>query len=99
MSPSADLHRHGTDSASYFSNQLDFNQRKEEASADLSAMEQRILDLNSKFSLMMGDCRAVLEANKWIQTRRAIGQSDSVLPLSQSAGVLIRQFRLELLSL
>lgn len=54
-------------------NQLDLNNRKEEASTDINALEQRILDLNSKFTLLIGDTRAALETNKWIQTRRSIG--------------------------
>lgn len=53
-------------------NQLDLNNRKEEASTDINAIEQKILDLNSKFILLVGDTRAALEANKWIQTRRSI---------------------------
>ena len=54
-------------------NQLDLNTRKEEGSQDISLMEQRILELNSKFTLLLGDTRAALEANKWVQTRRSIG--------------------------
>ena len=56
-------------------NQLDLNNRKEEASSDISNLEQKIFDINSKFTLLMGDFRAALEANKWIQTRRSIGKS------------------------
>lgn len=56
-------------------NQLDLNNRKDEANADIAAIEQKILDLNSKFSLLMGDTRASLEASKWVQTRRSIGKS------------------------
>ena len=55
-------------------NQLDLNTRKEEGSQDISAMEQKILDLNSKFTLLLGDTRAALETNKWIQTRRSISK-------------------------
>lgn len=53
-------------------NQLDLNNRKDEASADIAAIEQKILDLNNKFSLLVGDTKAALETSKWIQTRRSI---------------------------
>ena len=59
-------------------NQLDLNNRKEEASTDINTIEQRILDLNSKFILLVGDTRAALEANKWIQTRRSIGKASFI---------------------
>lgn len=55
-------------------NQLDFNNRKEEASADISSLEQKILDMNQAFALRVGDTRALLESNKWVQTRRSISE-------------------------
>ena len=55
-------------------NQIDVNNRKAEASGDISSVDQSIIDMNSKFMLVIGDMRAQLEANKWIQTRRAIGK-------------------------
>lgn len=62
-------------------NQIDLNQRKEEASTDLSSMEQGILDIQNKFTINVGDLRAVLEANKWIQTRRAVGELHRIFPI------------------
>lgn len=59
-------------------NQIDLNNRKEEASTDISNIEQRILELNNKFLLNLGDTKAVLEANKWIQTRRSIGKATTL---------------------
>jgi hypothetical protein len=68
-------------------NQLDLNNRKEEASTDINTIEQRILDLNSKFILLVGDTRAALEANKWIQTRRSIGKA-SFIPYLKYRGLM-----------
>jgi len=53
-------------------NQLDFNNRKEEASADISNLEQKILEMSASFNSSLGDTRALLETNKWVQTRRSI---------------------------
>lgn len=64
-------------------NQLDLNNRKEEASADIAAVEQKILDLNNKFSLLVGDTKAALETSKWIQTRRSIRKSATPHNLSE----------------
>ena len=71
-------------------NQLDLNNRKEEASTDINTIEQRIMDTNSKFILLVGDTRAALEANKWIQTRRSIGkaQNFALMPLSNLNALL-----------
>ena len=75
-------------------NQLDLNNRKEEASTDINALEQRILDLNSKFTLLIGDTRAALETNKWIQTRRSIGMSHLLSYCQTQAMLIISALRL-----
>ncbi|KAI5476327.1 aminomethyltransferase [Pseudohyphozyma bogoriensis] len=52
--------------------QLDMNNRKEESAMDLKDLEMKIMDLNSKFTVTLGDVRTEVEATKWISTRRVM---------------------------
>ncbi|ORY81824.1 hypothetical protein BCR35DRAFT_265661 [Leucosporidium creatinivorum] len=49
--------------------QLDMNQRKEETSQELKQLDINIMDLNSKFTILLGEVRTEIEATKWISTR------------------------------
>uniref|UniRef100_A0A0K3CMV9 BY PROTMAP: gi/472586129/gb/EMS23657.1/ mitochondrion protein [Rhodosporidium toruloides NP11] gi/647397787/emb/CDR41049.1/ RHTO0S05e11188g1_1 [Rhodosporidium toruloides] n=1 Tax=Rhodotorula toruloides TaxID=5286 RepID=A0A0K3CMV9_RHOTO len=50
--------------------QLDMNNRKEETGQELQALDKK--DLNSKFTMLLGEMRTEAEATRWISTRRAI---------------------------
>ncbi|BGP08098.1 hypothetical protein NBRC10512v2_003675 [Rhodotorula toruloides] len=52
--------------------QLDMNNRKEESSQELQALDKRVMDLNSKFTVILGEVRTEAESTRWISTRRAI---------------------------
>ncbi|KAH9824802.1 hypothetical protein DFH28DRAFT_920806 [Melampsora americana] len=52
--------------------QLEMNGRKEEASDDQKKLELAIQELNSKFTILVGDVRTEIETRKWITTRRCI---------------------------
>ncbi|BGP32094.1 hypothetical protein JCM10296v2_003873 [Rhodotorula toruloides] len=52
--------------------QLDMNNRKEETGQELQALDKKVLDLNSKFTMLLGEMRTEAEATRWISTRRAI---------------------------
>ncbi|SGY23418.1 BQ5605_C019g08935 [Microbotryum silenes-dioicae] len=52
--------------------QLDMNSRKEETSGELKQLDVSIMDLNSKFTILLGEVRTEIEATKWISTRRVM---------------------------
>lgn len=52
--------------------QLDMNQRKEETSSQLKEFDMKIMDLNSKFTILLGDIRTEVETTKWVSTRRVM---------------------------
>ncbi|BGP24669.1 hypothetical protein JCM10295v2_003587 [Rhodotorula toruloides] len=52
--------------------QLDMNNRKEETGQELQALDKKVMDLNSKFTMLLGEVRTEAEATRWISTRRAI---------------------------
>ncbi|SCV71880.1 BQ2448_4574 [Microbotryum intermedium] len=52
--------------------QLDMNSRKEETSGELKQLDVNIMDLNSKFTILLGEVRTEIEATKWISTRRVM---------------------------
>ncbi|KAG0150727.1 hypothetical protein CROQUDRAFT_87558 [Cronartium quercuum f. sp. fusiforme G11] len=52
--------------------QLEMNGRKEEASDDQKKLELAIQELNSKFTILVGDVRTEIETRKWVTTRRCI---------------------------
>lgn len=51
---------------------MDMNQRKEETSLQLKDYDMNIMDLNSKFTISLGELRTEIEATKWISTRRVM---------------------------
>ncbi|GAA5935344.1 hypothetical protein JCM3775_006248 [Rhodotorula graminis] len=52
--------------------QLEMNARKEETSQELTQLDKRVMDLNSKFTILLGEARTEIEATKWISTRRVM---------------------------
>ncbi|CEQ39644.1 SPOSA6832_01204, partial [Sporobolomyces salmonicolor] len=52
--------------------QLEMNARKEETGSELQGLEMKIMDLNSKFTILLGEVRTEIEATKWISTRRVM---------------------------
>ncbi|GAA6008166.1 hypothetical protein JCM11491_001907 [Sporobolomyces phaffii] len=52
--------------------QLEMNARKEETGTELQGLEMKIMDLNSKFTILLGEVRTEIEATKWISTRRVM---------------------------
>ncbi|KAM0751663.1 hypothetical protein T439DRAFT_324858 [Meredithblackwellia eburnea MCA 4105] len=52
--------------------QLEMNQRKEETNADLKALDRAIIDLNSKFTILLSEARTEQESVKWVSTRRVM---------------------------
>ncbi|GAA5825411.1 hypothetical protein JCM10212_007133, partial [Sporobolomyces blumeae] len=48
--------------------QLEMNARKEETGTELQGLEMKIMDLNSKFTILLGEVRTEIEATKWIST-------------------------------
>ncbi|BGP48226.1 hypothetical protein JCM10450v2_004098 [Rhodotorula kratochvilovae] len=52
--------------------QLEMNARKEETSQELTQLDKRVMDLNSKFTILLGESRTEIEATKWISTRRVM---------------------------
>ncbi|GAA5820264.1 hypothetical protein JCM11251_005550 [Rhodosporidiobolus azoricus] len=52
--------------------QLDMNTRKEETGQELQGLDQKVMDLNSKFTILLSEVRTEIEATKWISTRRVM---------------------------
>ncbi|KAL8281478.1 hypothetical protein RQP46_006162 [Phenoliferia psychrophenolica] len=55
--------------------QLDMNNRKEEVNADLKGLDRAIMDLNSKFTILLGEARTEIETVRWVSTRRVMSLS------------------------
>lgn len=92
--------------------QLEMNGRKEEASDDQKKLELAIQELNSKFTILVGDVRTEIETRKWITTRRCIVaiaslalcviiftalESNQINPVSSSATNAQKQLQREVL--
>lgn len=52
--------------------QLEMNGRKEETGGDLKGFDRKTMDLNSKFTILLGEVRTEIETTKWISTRRVM---------------------------
>ncbi|KAM0751918.1 hypothetical protein T439DRAFT_325106 [Meredithblackwellia eburnea MCA 4105] len=52
--------------------QLDMNTRKEEVNTDLKGLDRSIMELNSKFTILLGEARTEIETVKWVSTRRVM---------------------------
>ncbi|GAA5856820.1 hypothetical protein JCM8547_008858 [Rhodosporidiobolus lusitaniae] len=52
--------------------QLDMNSRKEETGMELGGLDKKVMDLNSKFTILLSEVRTEIEATKWISTRRVM---------------------------
>ncbi|GAA6034022.1 hypothetical protein JCM8097_000653 [Rhodosporidiobolus ruineniae] len=52
--------------------QLEMNARKEETGQELQNLDSKVMDLNSKFTILLSEVRTEIEATKWISTRRVM---------------------------
>lgn len=52
--------------------QLEMNARKEETATELQSLDKRVMDLNSKFTILLSEVRTEIEATKWVSTRRVM---------------------------
>ncbi|BGP16285.1 hypothetical protein JCM10213_008265 [Rhodosporidiobolus nylandii] len=52
--------------------QLEANARKEETGLELQGLDKKVMDLNSKFTILLSEVRTEIEATKWISTRRVM---------------------------
>lgn len=48
--------------------QLEMSGKKEEYNADLNGLDRKVLELNNKFTILLGEVRTEIEATKWIST-------------------------------
>ncbi|GAA6003862.1 Put7p [Rhodotorula paludigena] len=52
--------------------QLEMNARKEETGTELQTLDKKVMDLNSKFTILLSEVRTEIESTKWISTRRVM---------------------------
>ncbi|KWU41938.1 hypothetical protein RHOSPDRAFT_3601, partial [Rhodotorula sp. JG-1b] len=52
--------------------QLEMNARKEETATELQSLDKRVMDLNSKFTILLSEVRTEIEATKWVSTREFV---------------------------
>ncbi|BGP55497.1 hypothetical protein JCM8202v2_003101 [Rhodotorula sphaerocarpa] len=52
--------------------QLEMNTRKEETGTELQSLDKRVMDLNSKFTILLSEVRTEIESTRWVSTRRVM---------------------------
>jgi len=66
----------------YDSIQLEMDNHRNETRAELNKAEVHLEDIGHRATLSMGDLRTEMERAKWDNTRRAIGTSGILAPIS-----------------